>query len=423
MSSPTQKDLGGIESFPAELLCIVFLFTHNSSIARTPTTLPSVHTLTHICRFWRNVAQNLPELWTDIHLFHCRPGHPDMLDEYARRSSNLPLDILLDIPFDVSGKQLTRFWNLIMKIWTLAPRWRRLCIVSTAENLSSMQIVGRKTAPLLESLELRVSESMSWAQPKLSFGSTPVLRSLLLHGISLENFEIAPFVNRLENLDLFSTSNALVMQLAEHFDTSSGDTQSIPRLRHLSLRSTIPRLDGPAGAVLKSYICELRTLTLGNFNRHHLSPLFPLLSSTVLEELSLNDLGRECWDGFVLALNTNSLTFPALRVLKLSSIPSAALHANADFARAFPALEHLSLLHVNCSTFLAALAEPSSNLWPRLRSVVLNNADYRALCSVVEGRIAAGVPLAALEVDSPKFIDATSLQWLQKHVALTRNLA
>ncbi|KAJ6468610.1 hypothetical protein C8R47DRAFT_803045 [Mycena vitilis] len=421
MSSPTQKDLGGIASFPAELLCIVFLFAHASPIARTPTTLPPVHTLTHICRFWRNVAQNLPELWNDIRLFHCRPGHPDMLQEYARRSCNLPLDILLDIPFDVAGKHSTRFWNLIMKIWTLAPRWHSLCISSTAENLSSMQIVGRKPAPLLKVLELRVSESMSWARPTLLFGSTPVLKSLLLHGISLENFEVAPFINQLENLDLFTTSDAFLMQLAEHFDTSS-DTHSIPCLRHLCLRSTIPRLNGPVGAILQAYICELRTLTLGNFNEHHLSSLFPLLSSTVLEELRLNDLSRECWDGFVRALDTDSLTFPALRVLKLSSIPSAALPADGHFGRAFPALEHLSLLHVDCSTFLAALADPGSRLWPRLRSVVLNNADYRVLCSVVEGRIAAGVPLAALEVDSPKFIDAISLQWLQKHVALTRNL-
>jgi hypothetical protein len=356
-------------------------------------------------------------MWTDIRLFHCRPGHVDMLDEYFRRSNDLRLDILLDVPFNAT--ELTQFWGIVLKIWSVAKRWRRLCIITTGNNFSVVQNnVGRKTPAWLESLELRVCESeSSYNLPVLRFGPMPSLKSLVLHGIALEISDTSSFFDQLENLDLFATPAALVMQLAEHFDTYSQDTQAIPRLRHLSLRAS---LLSTSGAILKPYISSLTTLSLGNFH-DNIQPLCRLLSTPLLEELSINDLSGACWQTFTLALRDECLEFPALRTLKLSFIAQCQMHGHLDIA--FPALEHLSLFHVDCSTFFSALSKPGSALWPHLHSLALDNADYRVLCSVVEARIAMGYPLATLEVDSPQFIDTNSLQWLQKHVkTLKRNL-
>jgi hypothetical protein len=245
----------------------------------------------------------------------------------------------------------------------------------------------------------------------------PSLKSLVLHGIALEISDTSSFFDQLENLDLFATPAALVMQLAEHFDTYSQDTQAIPRLRHLSLRAS---LLSTSGAILKPYISSLTTLSLGNFH-DNIQPLCRLLSTPLLEELSINDLSGACWQTFTLALRDECLEFPALRTLKLSFIAQCQMHGHLDIA--FPALEHLSLFHVDCSTFFSALSKPGSALWPHLQSLALDNADYRVLCSVVEARIAMGYPLATLEVGSPQFIDTNSLQWLQKHVkTLKRNL-
>jgi hypothetical protein len=326
------------------------------------------------------------------------------------------LDILLDIPFNVAGNQFLDFMGIVLKIWLAPHRWRSLCIITTAENLSAIQnSVGRKTPRWLESLELRVSrsESYSYSQPSLPFASMPSLKSLVLRGVSLKIPGVSSLVDHLENLDLFATSPALVMQLAEHFDASSRRTEAISCLRHLSLRSTPPQLH-LSSAAFKSYISSLTTLTLGHFHHQDLQSFCRLLCTPLLEELALTNLSRMCWDSFATSLSDESLEFPALRTLKLSFISECTMHR--QFATAFPALEHLSLLHVDCSPFLSALSQRDSILWPHLRSLTLNNADYRTLRLMVEARIALRCPLVALEVDSPRVAIASTLQWLQNHV-------
>ncbi|KAJ7028265.1 hypothetical protein C8F04DRAFT_1399066 [Mycena alexandri] len=416
----------GIQSLPLELICAIFSVLHTSSTRKAQKMAP-VHTLTRVCRFWREISQGLPELWTDIRIFHCRPGHPNMLGEYLRRSNLLPIDILLQVSSDVAANQMAEFWSAILGIWAVSARWRTLHIITTAKNFSAMKYnVGRKDAPLLESLELRVSKSQSSYQPSLSFGSMPLLRSLVVHEIAPQISDTADFVGQLETLDLFgaSTCTHLVVDLAQHFEDSSQDTQVIPRLRHLSLRSGLPSLYGAFGVAFKSYISFLTTLRMGNFRDHNFQTLCSLLSTPFLEELTLHDLTHACWTTFTGTLRDQHLTFPALRTLKLSSITQCSFHRH--LIDAFPALEHLSLLDTASPTFFSALSKPESPsypiLWPHLRSLALDNADYRALCIVVEARSAMGHSVDILQVDTPQFIDAVSLQWLQKHVkTLKRN--
>ncbi|KAJ7727595.1 hypothetical protein B0H16DRAFT_1590339 [Mycena metata] len=414
----------GIHSLPTELICSIFFSVHSSIHRKAQKTAP-VHTLTRVCRFWRALSQGLPELWSDIRIFHCRPGHPDMVGEYLRRSNLLPVDIRFQVSSDIAANQMTVFWSTILAIWAVSTRWRTLRIITTAKNFSAMEYnVGRKDAPLLESLELRVSESQSY-QPSLSFGSMPLLGSLVVHEITPRISDTTQFFGQLETLDLLGASNCthLVVDLAQRFEDASQDTQMIPRLRHLSLRSGIPSLHGAFGVAFKSYISSLRTLTLGDFTGHNFQTLCSLLSVPFLEELTIHDLGYGCWATFTATLRDHHLTFPALRTLKLFSIDGGGFHRY--LIDAFPALEHLSLLDTASAAFCSALSKPDSSpsypvLWPQLRSLTLNNADYRVLCVVVEARSAMGHAIEVLEVDTPLFIDAPSLQWLQKHVKTLR---
>ncbi|KAJ7183670.1 hypothetical protein C8R46DRAFT_1067595 [Mycena filopes] len=419
-SSQSESTPQGVESLPAELICAIFSFIHASSAERHGRErMAPVHTLTRVCGFWRALSHGLPELWTDIRILHCRPASPAMLAEYLRRSHLLPVDISLDFPNDVAGNQMAAFWTIILAIWAVAPRWRSLRIITTAKNFSTLENnVGRRDAPALEFLELRVSESDAADEPSLSFGSMPRLRSLVVHGITTHISDLAQLVGQLESLDLFGPSRCtqLVMDLAEHFKVASQDTQAIPHLRHLSLRCGIPSVHGVHRATFTSYMSSLTTLRLGNFRDYNSQALFSSLSTPLLEELTLSDLTQNSWDTFTRTLRDESITFPTLRSLELSSIARCSF--DETLSTAFPALEHLSLLHTTSPSFFSALSasESPAILWPHLRSLAVNDADYRALCVLLEARGSMGCPVETLEVDSPQFIDAVSLQWLQRHV-------
>ena len=47
--------------------------------------------MTHVCRSWRNVLVSTPSLWTQLDF--CVPAGPQQVEEFLRRSGNLPLDI------------------------------------------------------------------------------------------------------------------------------------------------------------------------------------------------------------------------------------------------------------------------------------------------------------------------------------------
>ncbi|KAF7375669.1 F-box domain-containing protein [Mycena sanguinolenta] len=417
----------GIHSLPAELICAIFSLIHasRSSPDEKPAALSPVHILNRVCRLWREISQDLPELWTDIRIFHCRTGLPEMLDQYIRRSSSLQLDILLDIPLDVAGKQFVGFWAIILKLWSVAYRWRTLCIITTANNFAHIQAnIGCKMVPRLESLQLRVSHAVPSGEipPSISFSSMSALKSLVLHGIALQNSEVSSFVDQLERLDVNATSTVILLQLAEQFETLSPETQAISRLRYLSLRGSLPPLGVAADSAIKSYTSSLTSLYLGNFDRGDIHALCDVLSASALKELSLDDLSGSCWDDFTGALSVRTIEFPSLRTLKLARIRGYTMHGPGYLAVAFPFLERLSLLHVDCSTFLSSLSKADPIFWPRLNNLTVDNANYRTLRSVVEARSALGCPLASLEVDTPKIIDSSSLHWLQNHVSLKRNL-
>jgi hypothetical protein len=279
-----------------------------------------------------------------------------MLAEYVRKSGNLPLNIVVDVPFDVVGRQLLEFWSIMLKIWSVNQRWRSLSIITTLDNFSRIHNnLGCRTPERLESLKLYISKGdfPTSILPTLPFMALPALKSLVPHRMSLIVSDFPSLLNRMENLDISASTAAILMHLAEHFNTYSLGTREIPRLRHLSLRNGVPRLHGTSGALVESYISSLTTLTLENISHYGLQSLHRLLRPPLLEELSLTNLTDTSWHVFAVVLGDMQLTFPALCALKLSFITQCTIHAY--FSIVFPALEHLSLLHVDANTFLSAL--------------------------------------------------------------------
>ncbi|KAJ7650974.1 hypothetical protein FB45DRAFT_29096 [Roridomyces roridus] len=390
-----------MDSLPPELLCIVFAYVRSSVQQRQPA--PAA-TVVRVCSTWREVARKLcPELWTDIRLFHCRSDQLSMFDEYLRLSENLPVDIAMDIPIGTPDMS-----PLLFRIFRVSRRWRSLHISTTPEAFRFVRTSGSQImAPLLESLRLSISPRMV-----IHIKSMPSLKVLVLQDVLLETPGVASFSPQLEVLDICSEPG--IFQDITHADLLlrliAQESGRGSQLRELTLKTTLPRFDGPSGPQLKSYISSVTKLSIGNLDnsaRTHycLTALQPLLPHATLEELTLDKLHDGC--SRIILANTS---FPALHTLTLSRTePVYTETESSPYRDSFPALKHLRLVDLTSYEFIfRVLSEtaPDRIHWPKLHTLEIHcNVVPELLRNVVESRVAAGLPLDKLEIHSPQDVD------------------
>ncbi|KAJ7607820.1 hypothetical protein DFH06DRAFT_1379666 [Mycena polygramma] len=323
-----------------------------------------------------------------------------MVDEFLRRSNGPPLHILLNIPR--VSRDWTAFQDIFQKIMGASDRWQSLRINTPTENVVAIaQNIECKAAPLLESLDIHLGWGEKFVrQPMLHLGPTPSLTSLIIHGIGLKIGDVSSFVDKLE-----------VVQ-----------SQETPRLRRLDLRSHVPPLKSKQGAAFKKYAASLTSLSLGYVR--DLGRIPSLMRSPLLQELSLHSLGYDAFDSFVERLENGSFVFPALHTLTLSDVAEGSVRNTWYLRTAFPALERLFLHNVEAILFIDLLSRSGSRelFWPSLHALTIYPVDYRDLCPLVDVRIEAGCPLATLQIISAGSVHGKSLSWLQKHVAVVKQL-
>jgi hypothetical protein len=410
----------GICSLPPELICLIFSFTQALMIAIAMTekrpSAPVRYTLARVCAQWRNIGQNLPDLWTYIPIRDSSAATAEMVEEFLRRSNGLPLHIFLNIPFSINRRRDgTEFQAIFQKILSASDRWRALRIDTTSDNFVAMKNVECTAAPLLESLYISLGYGGTFvSRPTLHLGPTPSLKLLILHGIGLKIGDVSSFVDKLDVLQI--ATPGVVSKLADAFVSSGRET---PRLRHLDLTLYVPPLKHQQGAAFRKYVASLTSLSLSYVR--DLGRIPSLLYSPLLQELSLNSLGNNAIGSFVERLQTASLIFPKLHTLTLSSIPDGSFRQLRYLCTAFPAVERISLCNVDAAPFinLLSISEPS---WLSLHTLTLYPVDYCELCPMVGRRIEAGCPLATLEIISTRSIDTIALSWLQEHVATVKQL-
>ncbi|KAJ7618062.1 hypothetical protein FB45DRAFT_933221 [Roridomyces roridus] len=433
------RHVTGIHSLPPELLCEIFLELpdHAFSLHSDGRSAPPVHALSHVCRGWRSVAQELcPSLWTDIRILHCRVGQPAMVEAYLRRSGGLLLDIVLDIHDTVEYLDDRPFWQVLLRVWSAAGRWRSLQLRTTLANFAAIRenLGGASVeTPLLESLALFAvgNEYTSAIDDLLSGVATqatrvgcdhvhiqgmPMLKALMLHGVKLET-DVSLFAPRLETLDLSFAphGSAFLTSLAEQFHSDAEDLPLVPGIRHLTLRGS----HIPESTALISYLSHLTALTLGNVDGIDAPSLCRSINASLLEELSLEKVTNAFW----LAFSSVQMTFPVLHTLTLSSNSIAGHFLPGPNGVEFPALTRLRLSDfASCSNLItelgvSALESAAFIPWRTLTDLtVTGDPDYRALRTLVDARSAMGVPIRSLTVDSPLFIDASALNWLKRNV-------
>jgi len=147
--------------------------------------------LSHVCRYWRSIALDMPTLWTRYryHSYIFYPPGPSLhrLEAYLERSG----DRLLDLRFDFRIAQGNHYdcgsrLQMIAKIVSHVKRWRRISII-TDKNTPILDLLDnfkKVRAPNLEHMAMRMggygatSRQIQNLQPVIFKGGAPKLSSI-----------------------------------------------------------------------------------------------------------------------------------------------------------------------------------------------------------------------------------------------------
>ncbi len=175
-----------LASLPTELLACVFDYVVSGDPSLTnPSRWKAAVTLSHVCRYFRDMALSRAHLWVNI---SCSG---DMAASCLLRSKDVPLDVELAVAFEYADPDNLSFERLFLGATSHSKRWRRLD-VQFLSNLDGDGAVNRTPlsdpdvrqtfrspyVPLLESLLIRnnkpanalytnYSEFAHWNTPSL----------------------------------------------------------------------------------------------------------------------------------------------------------------------------------------------------------------------------------------------------------------
>ncbi|TEB33233.1 hypothetical protein FA13DRAFT_1730993 [Coprinellus micaceus] len=130
-----------------------------------PTSAPLL--LTYVCHRWREIALNMPELWTNPHITYPmrswgrrewdpHPTTPDLLNLYVSRSSCLPISVTLEgKERDESNESWAAGKPLREAVTAGLRRCKRLTLSASSTRLMEIVTLPHSTAPLLECVDIR----------------------------------------------------------------------------------------------------------------------------------------------------------------------------------------------------------------------------------------------------------------------------
>jgi hypothetical protein len=168
-SPSTLTVLAQIDRLPPEVLAAIFVH-----LSKSEPTLPGRDVLhfvqdlvsvTHVCRFWRQVAINAPDLWTEIKM-----SNLEAVKTFLERSGVVPLHVDLR---PANG-------DLILAVAPHVYRFRRVSVSVGAKRYNAFTSFTTP-APLLERLEIHCFHHYPGVQQFLLFDDqAPKLRELVI---------------------------------------------------------------------------------------------------------------------------------------------------------------------------------------------------------------------------------------------------
>jgi len=246
--------------------------------------------LTHICRKWRSIALDTPDLWSTLHIvipeagysFDQLPSRCDRIQQgmqvFLDRSRSMPLTLsMFSQNIDRSqddAVEISRAFELLVSHCT---RWKSLVLrVPSQSQLAVFQMLNEKDLQLLESLLL-------WSPPD-SDSEMPetfvecVAKAPRLHQLALSDTPIVHSFARME-------ANFRWSQLT-YLEVRWGDT--IPSVLRDCRNLKILRLTFPDGHYPIDN--DIGSITLTQLERLVLHPIVPLHAFWCLDALCLPNL-------------------------------------------------------------------------------------------------------------------------------------
>jgi len=237
-----------------------------------PGYLPFAFLVSRICKLWRNVALEMPSLWTTIGVFNTERPPYERVVAYLERSKSLPLDICLNhISREALWSPSVENDNLKALLTLLVPhlsRWASIRVgvrcydhmntflkavsdpsVPPATRLEELKLVHNSGL----SLQATLSEFKFFPHFTLFGGSAPLLRILVLAGVHIDWSQGW----------LHSASNLQILHLSFHdmrvrpsWDAFSAILRGAPALKALEVSYSGPR-DYPGEPLLLPNLLEL----------------------------------------------------------------------------------------------------------------------------------------------------------------------
>ena len=141
--SPFPAAVVQIHRLPPEILAAIFVHLSNQEPdplgSDLPRSIQDLVSVSHVCKFWREVAVTTPDLWTEINMTNL-----EAVEIFLERSGAVPLNVELR-----SANE-----DILQTVAAHAHRFRRFS-VSTPRNPRYNPFAAlRKPAPLLERLEI-----------------------------------------------------------------------------------------------------------------------------------------------------------------------------------------------------------------------------------------------------------------------------
>ena len=369
LPSPVQN----IHALPNEILCKIFE-TAQSMPSQKGQLAPRL-LVSHVTSHWRDLAVNMPMLWTEIRI--TRFSKLEVLRNMLLRSQQCGLEILLHFPMPIRAlsarfRDSLRVRDTVIILASHISRWRRLSVIAGSETLRQiMKYVTGVFIPRLESLELVQLHTgpVSYYGPFLL--DPAVFSSLRLERVTIHCAR-SSFLTGMRTLELIHSSGSIL-------DEEALDSLDNPACNHFNVErrsptmSQLTRLNITATSIILPFhpsfsASSLTSLKLANFPpttpalRDSILHLFETLSTPILKNLEVEELDGFAWTAFVQSIHTSdSPKYPGLRSLTLSSLQ---LHdVDVHFIQAFPSITHLRLISVR-SEPLRKVLRKCSLVWP-----------------------------------------------------------
>lgn len=382
---------------PEELLSLIFV-TGVCGVGDEDPLL--VSSLMLVCRYWRDIAVDTPELWSTI----CVSPH-DSIEKARRRlarSKSVPLDVTINFSPLVDNPSVVTE-NIVRAMDLLRPTlWRtktfRLSVPNRPQAHAAL-LRCREDAPFLETLSICIYHSMQddhHASPSLPLfnGYTPRLRSC-----SFTSFNFG--------WDRRIMSGLRVLHLGGYWNGYSPSVETLldvlrgcPDLQELALRN-ITDVDSDNLMLhdqefSAAKVVRLPRLTKASFYYAGNMRTRRLLSQVTFPALESLDLGYlDNLTPILEHLRQQSLTSLPLRHLRIESslFNESKLINLLRRLMSLTTLELVDIEDISCFLLKSLSAPPASHPWiiPKLERLNLDGCttlEWDALRTLVESRLA-----------------------------------